>query len=385
MATIKVRYFVEKRAAKAAGPHGRRFFWQPSAALRRAGWMPRRLPGASVHDRPAALAAAERLNAELDAWRKGTDAAPRGPVPGTLDELIARYKASRNFQERLAPKTRRIYSQMLDLASRWAGDQYTAAITVRALQDYYDKLQARTPAQANSMIRTLSMVIAWGVRMGDLDRNVAQAIETIPTKPAVRLWSPEAVATFVETADRLGRHSIGTAVLLNSWLGQREGDVLRLPRHLYRDGALHVTQRKTGARVELPIDLVPHLAERLRAELARQDARGVAATALIVSETTGRPYGEDNFRHRFAEIRAEAAKVLPEIDGLLFMWLRHTAVTRLAEANCELATIAAVTGHSLAGAQKILGRYLVRTAELARVAFTKRLEKDADDAGRGNG
>ena len=82
--------------------------------------------------------------------------------------------------------------------------------------------------------------------------------------------------------------------------------------------------------------------------------------------------------HVFAEIRAATARELKtvvrehEADAavpfteLQFMYLRHTAVTRLAEAGCTPQDIAGVTGHSLQAIDQIIDIYLVRTAKLAR-------------------
>ena len=59
---------------------------------------------------------------------------------------------------------------------------------------------------------------------------------------------------------------------------------------------------------------------------------------LIVADDTARPYKPNHFQHRFAEVRAHAASTAcaagdvvaaEEIDGLLFMHLRHTAIVRL--------------------------------------------------------
>jgi hypothetical protein len=213
-----------------------------------------------------------------------------------------------------------------------------------------------------------------------------------------------AVAAFVVVADRMGRHSIGTAVMLDEWLGQRQGDILRLPHSIYRAGVLSIRQSKTGAGVSLLIDLVPQLAERLAGETARVDARfaegPIKPAQLIVDESTCHAYAADRFRHLFAEVRAEAAEAHPafQVDYLLpgramddpdaftikmtdlwFMHLRHTAVTRLAEAECEIPLISAVTGHSPKSVQEILSGYLVRTRKLAKLAFQRRL------AAEGNG
>ena len=63
-------------------------------------------------------------------------------------------------------------------------------------------------------------------------------------------------------------------------------------------------------------------------------------------------------------------------EKLWFSRLRHTAVTRLADAGCEVPQIAAVTGHSPKTVHKILDHYLVATADQAKAAFLKRLHHE---------
>ncbi len=152
-----------------------------------------------------------------------------------------------------------------------------------------------------------------------------------------------------------------------------------------------------------------HLSGRLDAELERGAGSGtahhIAATTIIVSEQTGQPYAADNFRHVFAAIRAKAAKAAGayELDHLMpgrdmadadafrvamadltFMHLRHTAITRLAEAGCDPQTIASISGHSLKTVGEILERYMVRTAEIACGAFQRRLGAAAGMHPNGN-
>src|SRR3546814_10362479 len=88
----------------------------------------------------------------------------------------------------------------------------------------------------------------------------------------------------------MGRWSVGTAVILNEWIGQREGDVLGMLRSAYQDGALRFEQSKTKVDIDLPVDLVPHLFQRMCEEAARWAARKVTPTTLIASEATGQPY-----------------------------------------------------------------------------------------------
>ena len=378
MARIKIRYLTEHSRVR-SGP---RYFWQPSTALQAQGWRIVRLSDV----RAAAIVEAERLNAILDAWHRGEDMADQippaakpphriRPAAGTIDALIAAYRAAEEFT-RLRASTRRGYEQNLAIISDWAGDAPVRTLTSKRIKTFYKKLRPATPAKANAVVRVIRLLLEYGCSEDWIEANPARKIRLIGTSSTGRLWPREAVRLFASTADRMGRPSIGTAVILNEWLGQREGDLIRLSRSIYREGSLWIRQSKTGAQVKLPVDIVPHLRARLEEEFARQAEAEITATTLIVSEVTGRAYTGDNFRHVFAAIRAEAAKEMPEIAPLWFMHLRHTAITRLAEAGCELPEIAAITGHSLSTCQTIIDRYLIRTGELARAAFQKRLDKE---------
>lgn len=414
MATIHVRHLVTKPGSAGGLP---RFFWQPSAGLHAAGFRSQRVPLDWAHHvdlaslQAAAIARAEELNAEADAWRLGQyRAATQPPTPTgqrTLDDLITHYKKHRDWTK-LAPATQRGYQQALNRISKWAGDGPVRAIDGALVQKLHAKYAA-TPAFAGAIVRVLRLVLAHGCRNGYLapGSNPAQnpALEGAP--PSGVVWPQAAVDAIVAAADAMGRPSIGDAVLLNSWMGQREGDVLRMPRSVLRNGTLVLRQSKTGAGVALPIDMVPALKARLQAALARTERLNPQPSTIIVSEDTGLPYRADNFRHVFARVRAKAADLAPagakkpqldrffEVDYLLpgrdmadpnafkvmmmdltFMHLRHTAVTRLAESDCDTQLIAAITGHSLNTIGDILERYMVRTAKMARVAFGKRMEAE---------
>ncbi|HYI43173.1 MAG TPA: tyrosine-type recombinase/integrase, partial [Sphingomicrobium sp.] len=103
--------------------------------------------------------------------------------------------------------------------------------------------------------------------------------------------------------------------------------------------------------------------ERLRERLARLPRTQLP---LVVSETTGRVYGESDFSHKFREIARSAG-----LDHLIFRQLRHTCVVNMARAGCSNAEIANVTGHSMQTVHQILKRYLVRDSEIARNAIAK--------------
>ena len=410
MATIKVRYLTTRPSKPGLPP---RYFWQPGPSLVAEGWRAERVPldWASITDPDALLAAAiaraEQLNTHLDAVRAsaGASAQDKPQVPlhqRSMTDLLADYQASQDFAG-LAASTQRGYRQCLALIQAWAGDAPVRAIQPARIQVFRAKM-AHTPAMANATLRVLRLVLEWARRNGWVSSNAATRPGLVGAAPSGIIWPAAAVEAFVAAADAEGRHSVGTAVLLNSWLGQREGDVLRMPRSIYRQGQLMVRQSTTGAGVALPIDMVPHLKQRLAEELDRitqaaQQDRRATPMQIILSEQTNAPYLSDNFRHVFARIRARLGDAVFESDYLLpgrdmtapdafhvhaqeltFMNLRHTAATRLAEAGCTAELISAITGHELGSVTAILKRYMIRTASMARVAFQTRLDSEQNAA-----
>ncbi len=406
MATIKVKHLVRMNGAAGALP---RYFWQPSATLRKLGFAGQRVPldwqrfddGSALE--LAAIARVRELNEDAAARQfaraMATLATPTPlPVSRTLGALMAAYRASGDFTSKAAA-TQRSYRQAMDKLETWAGDIPVRIIDAARVQRLLEAFKA-TPAFANAIVRVLRLILEYGRREGWLSINPALRPGLTGSLPSGLIWPRGAIDVFVAAADAKGLHSIGTAVLINEWLGQREGDVLRLGASALRGGTLWVRQQKTGAGVALPIDMVPHLVQRVAEEAARvavlkaklKPGEPIPAT-ILVCERTKRPWKLDHFRHAFAEVRAAAAKVQAEFEidhlmpgrdpadptafvvkmtDLTFMQLRHTAVTRLGEAEVDQSLISTITGHSLATVGTILERYMVRTGKMARLAFGRR-------------
>lgn len=385
MARMNIPYLISKPGAGG----GTRYFWQPSTALRALGWRPERL----ADDEALAITRAKELNDQVAAWRRGDapgqpTTSGAGPIvrPGTVADLIRRYKASRFYQKK-TDTTREGYDGHLRTIESWAGPDLVKDIDAGDIQDLYEKFVERTPAKAAALIRVARLLFQCAVRFNMRTDNPA-------TKPGIegaafagKLWPLDAVLMVVEAADKADRHSIGTAVLINWWLGQRLGDILSLKRAQYRDGRIWITQNKTGAKLAVPHS--PLVAGRIEAELKRLDSRKVVNTThLIVNEHTNQAYNIRNFRKDFTDIRSTAAAEWPTfslddgstigLDELHFRYLRHTAITELAAAGCDAPLIATFSGHTIKSVEQILDRYLVRSSELATVAANKRMERDRD-------
>lgn len=387
MAKFQVRHLVKKRGRKNGPP---RYVWEPSPSLRDMGWTT--IPLKDKHGRQldltAAIDKAEQLNKEADAQRAGTE--PAQPVQHglpTLDQAIRKYKGHLRYK-RLALTTRENYSDHLDALSDWAGSEPISAIDAPMVQDLYETLctdpetgEVSPRAYANQRIAVLRLLLQNAVRFGFITQNPARKPGLTQVKSKARPWTRAEVTAMIAAADRLGRHSVGTAIAIAEWTGQRQSDILQMTAASHEAGRFRVEQNKTAARVDMPDS--PALRARLSAERTRQREMGLIAPTLVISEWTKRPYTDQKgFSKLVARVRKEAVKpadpkhhhlAMPSCAKLTFLYLRHTAVLRFAEAGCTIIQIASYTGHTLKQAQSIIDRYLVRTAAIADEAARRRI------------
>ena len=389
MGTLKTpRHFIEK-----PGADGPRWFWQPSSKLRKAGWSQTRVAEGGTLDQ--AFAECEAINARLDAWRAGADPGPNGrPAkrkarPQTLGRVIEEFLKAEEFLDK-RPDTRREYERLCTkVIAPWAGDTRPDLIEAPRVKRFYRALQRRdahgrpaTLSQANATIRVLSLLYRFAISEGFAKANPTADIRLKGTPPRVAIFLPRQIDLLVEAADLLDLPSIGDAVLCGKYLGQRQADLLGHTWVRRQNGRHYMRQSKTGTQVE-PRE-VPRLAARLDAARARLNGWDCDCPHILVCEATGRRWGRDNFRHRFAEVRAAAAAeeqrryTLPPgarpLSNLWFSDLRDTAATGLAEAGCTIPEICAITGHSLKSATAILEHYLKLTGELADNAIRKLID-----------
>jgi integrase len=148
------------------------------------------------------------------------------------------------------------------------------------------------------------------------------------------------------------------AVELALLTGQRQGDLFRLTWGSYDGKRLRFRQGKSRRRVDLPVT------GRLREIL---EAAKASRRALTILETpTGKPWTKSHFNNHWRPALKAAG-----LDGLHFHDLRGTACTKLAEAGCSYAEIAAVLGWSHSSVARMLEIYQAMTAPLSDSAVAK--------------
>jgi integrase len=283
------------------------------------------------------------------------------PPRGILLSVLQQYQASEDFRV-LADSTRRSYVPLIKRIEKRFGDFPLSALADRRSRGIFKKWRDQIAAsagrrQADYAWTVLARVLAWSLDRGDL------GVVANPCERGGRLyrgggradniWTAADEAAFLERAPA----HLHLPLPLALWTGQRQGDLLRLPWSGYDGTHIRLRQRKTGARVVIPV------AAPLKAAL---DATAKRST-IILTNTDGKPWTSDGFRASWGKA-CKAAGVV----GLTFNDLRGTAVTRLALAECTEAEIATITGHSLRGVRAILdSHYLSRDPALGESAIRK--------------
>ena len=165
-----------------------------------------------------------------------------------------------------------------------------------------------------------------------------------------KIWLPEHVEAFTRAAPA----ELVRALMLAMHTGRRQGDLLRLPWPAYDGERITLRQGKTGVAVS--IKCTAH---------ARRFAEGQERPA---------DFGDVD-RPRLAQALFRGSVATGVRGGghqrSAFPRSRGTAITMLAEAGATVPEIAAVTGHSLNHASRILEVYLSRTRSLADAAIMK--------------
>lgn len=320
--------------------------------------------------------------------------APPAEADHSVDALLRDWLASDDVKA-LAEATQDGYAQCADAVrfapqtpeDRKAGKRRTreefskapvAAIDAAEVKDFYLYLKsARGWHQALACIAALRAAWSWARTdtRWRLKYNPCRELGLARPPGRIVIYADAEIRALVAAADAMGRASIGDAILLGLFTGQRQGDRLLLEDGGLADGRRQLRQAKTGAVVAIPE--TPQLRARLEAARARvaeiKLERGTRPSAIVVDEATGLAYKANTYRHVFADVRARAVADggSNALAAKRDQDLRDTAVTWLARAGCTLPEIAAITGHSPRSIHDILKHYLALTPELADSGIAK--------------
>src|SRR5215510_14270142 len=270
--------------------------------------------------------------------------------PGSVSAAIVSYYGSQSFRN-LTGGTPAMRRAILERFRGQHGDKPIALMPKKFIVALLDQME---PFAARNWLKAIRALMHHCVEHELIRENPTQGIK-LPTikSHGHHTWTEDEIAAFE------AHHPIGSkarlAFALLLYTAQRRGDVIRMgPQHI-RDGAIAVTQKKTGKPLMVPI----------RPELqAILDATPGGHLTFLVSKG-GRSYAGNNFSEQFRAWCDLAGLKRCSAHGL-----RKAACRRMAEAGYTAHEIAAWSGH--ASLQEIK-RYtdVVDQERLARAAMER--------------
>jgi len=246
--------------------------------------------------------------------------------PRTFKALVNEYRHSPRYKS-LAPRTVADYEGVLEWVTAKLGALPVAAMqrkdVIRA-----QSVNADRQRFANYIVQVLRILFEYSIDLGWRKDNPAKGVHLLKsTKPPREAWPQDKVDAFRAVAT-------GRALLvfeLCVGLGQRIGDVIKMQWADIQDGAVVITQGKTGKRLHVPIT------RRLRAVL---DATPRHGKTICAWGKHGRPITYKTAQAAVMDVRIKIDALPYDIHGL-----RYTTAAELAEAGCDDGLIASITGH----------------------------------------
>ena len=220
------------------------------------------------------------------------------PPAGVLLALTRWFEETSEFVE-LADRTKADYRKKLAMIERDFGDLPLAALddkrTRGIFKEWRSKLAKSSKRQADYAWVVLARLLSVAKDYGKIATNPCEKGGRLYSGSRRDLvWSLDDEKAYLASAPEHMRLPLLPAV----WTAQRQGDLVRLPWSGYDGKHIRLRQRKTGARVAIPV--VGPLKEALDAAAKRK------AGPLILTTKEGRPWTEDGFRSSWGKARDKA-------------------------------------------------------------------------------
>ena len=262
------------------------------------------------------------------AAKDGPKAAPASPAApaGSFGALCDEYLASAEFSN-LAPVTRSELRRVVNRLREKHLDKPVARLERQHILRWRDAMLDR-PGAANTMIRSVGVLLSFAIDRGYRKDNPAQKIKMLKSVP-FRSWTDDELLAF-EARWPLGSiQRTGYALALYS--AQRRADLVKMGWETIAGGVIRLKQSKTGVDLEIPIH--PELAKALQAVKPRHPAGIiVGATGTLLSPVY------------FGHLMAAAIETAGLPATCVLHGLRKTTARKLIESGCTKRQARAITG-----------------------------------------
>jgi integrase len=290
-------------------------------------------------------------------------------IPGSFDALCVAYYKSAEFLG-LEESTQRARRNIIEKFRR---EDENGKKPLNRLGRAQIKIilgdKAKTPEAANSLLKTLRLMLNFAVDIAMIPVNPALGIKRYKSKgEGTHTWSEAEVDQFRAV------HALGTkprlALELLRGLGQRRSDMVRMGwQHVRGGNEIAVRQKKTDEALWLP------LPPELKAALAMVPRTNM--TFLLTEQ--GKPFSTAGFGNWFRD-QCDAAG-LPQCSA---HGLRKAKGTAMADAGCSMDQIKATLGHRSSSAVEPYIK-AANQRRLARQGLVKELSPEPTETGTERG
>jgi integrase len=273
-------------------------------------------------------------------------------MEGSFAALCREYVASADFSN-LRPVTKSELKRVVERLAAKHGDKPVSRLERQHILRWRDDMQDR-PGAANTMVRTMGVLMAFAVDRGYRKDNPAQKIKMMRSTP-FRSWTDEELLAFEAKWPLGSLERTGYALALYS--SQRRADLVEMGWQAIAGDVIRLKQSKTGVDLEVPIH--PELAMALAAVNPRR-------ASAIITGSVGKKLSPVYFGHLISKAIMEAG--LP--NTCVLHGLRKTTARKLIEAGCTKRQARAITGqktdamidhYSRDADQKLLSRQAMET------------------------
>lgn len=264
-------------------------------------------------------------------------ASPRKVAPRSLDDLVARMKATPRWK-RKKERTRLVQSRMIERfldrvgkSGRRFGERPVEAVTVGWLDNILGEMSG-TPAAANVLRKVLAGLMDHAVRLDWRESNPVRLTEKYPEGEGFHDWADAEIEQY------RGRHPLGTMARLTLELAlntaARRCNVNKIERDHIKAGRIEVDHAKDNHDTSVPM---------LATTKTAIDALPAAPIKFLVTTAFGKPFTDAGMGNKMRQWCDEAGLPQCSMHGLRKAMSRH-----LAESGASDAEGQAVTGHKKA-------------------------------------
>lgn len=286
----------------------------------------RGMPRVALPGEPGSTEFLEAYQAAKDGPRM-VPASPKAPT-GSFGALCDEYLASAEFSD-LRPVTKSELKRVVERLAAKHRDKPVAQLERQHVLRWRDAMLDR-PGAANTMIRTVGVLMTFAVDRGYRKDNPAQKIKMLRKTPW-RSWTDDELDAFEDRWPLGTMQRTGYAIAL--YTAQRRADIVDLKWTAVRGDHITIKSSKTGDEKAIPMH--PDLAAALAAVKPRKPA-------AIVTGSAGTKLSPVYFGHQMADAIDKAG--LPA--ECVLHGLRKTTARTLIESGCTTRMGRAITLHS---------------------------------------